>query len=323
MGTRLTTTAKKAAPPKETAKERRIREAKEAAAAGASAPARRGEADEPEQGLEELEDAAAAVVPHQAEEPRQIHTPDLDAIELSREAQTSFFTFTKPSANLDPLEQIGMVRRGIARANRGLENGLGQLQKGYVESAGEYLWWATQGSRLRDAGFKSVEKFAEPLGLSKQDVYRLRRAVPVYRIIGDMVEGPLNERTIRELFSTIVNEKGEVAVTPEGEPDVSPERQKNLRDQFTEMKKMGRVNSGGAVAARRLLMLGEATDVIEPELGASSSSKAVDQLAKARRMRRVVDLEVLREAKEEDPQGAKEYADELRRWSEAAAEIVG
>ena len=134
----------------------------------------------------------------------------------------------------------------------------------------------------------------------------------------------LNERTIRELYSTIVDEKGEIAITPDGEPNVAPERAQLLRDQFTEMKRMGRVNSGGAVAARKLLMLGESTYVIEPESGTSpSSSRAAEQLAKARRTRRVVDLEVLREAKEEDPDGAKQYVDELRRSWEAAAEIVG
>jgi hypothetical protein len=228
-----------------------------------------------------------------------------------------------PPEDADPLEKVGIVRRGIARANRGLANGLGRMQKDYVSSAGEYLWWATQGDRLKDAGIKSIEKFAAPLDLGKQDVYRLRRAVPVYRIIGDLVDEPLNERTIRELFSTIVDEKGEIPVTPDGEPDVSPERQKNLREQFTEMKRMGRVNSGGAVAARRLLLLGEATDVIEPEPSTSAPSKAVDQLAKARRTGRILDLETLREANKEDPDEAKRYVEDMRRKYEAAAEIVG
>lgn len=305
---------------KKTAAQRRT-EAALAAAQATDSPARRGEADEPEveQAVEVLADAAQSVVPHQAE--AVVIAPTSDQVVTAAEADNPF-QFVKPPRDADPLEQMGMVRRGIARANRGLANGLGKMQRDYVASAGEYLWWATQGTRLKDAGFKSIEKFAEPLALTKQDVYRLRRAVPVYRIIGDLVEEPLNERTIRELYSTIVNEKGDVAVTQDGEPDVSPERQKNLRDQFTEMKKMGRVNSGGAVAARRLLMLGEATDVIEPELG-STTSKATDQLAKARRTGRILDLETLREANKEDPDEARRYVAEMRRKVEAAEEIVG
>jgi hypothetical protein len=293
--------------------------------------ARRGDdasAKTVETDLQELSEAAEAVVPHQAEEPgqetkKQVYEPGVDQVELNAEAKLSFFTFVKPPEDLDPLEQIGMARRGIARANRGLENGYGALQKGYVESAGEYLWWVTQFDRLKLAGFKSVEKFAEPLGLTKQDVYRLRRAVPVYRIIGDLVEEALNERTIRELFSTIVDEKGEIAVTADGEPDVDPERQKNLRDQFTEMKKMGRVNSGGAKAARRLLLLGEMTGPMEIEPGAEPGPGVVDVLAKARRTNRIVPLEVLRDAKEKDPEAVQQYVKDLKRAYEAAAEIVG
>lgn len=303
--------------------------ARRAAAVAGKPVARRGE--EPEAttteaetvaAIEGLGEAAEAVVPRPAEE-GEVHVPPSHAVVKASE-ENNPFEFIKPPEEADPLEQIGMARRGIARANRGLANGLGRMQRDYVASAGEYLWWATQGTRLKDAGFKSVEKFAEPLGLNKQDVYRLRRAVPVYRIIGDLVDEALNERTIRELYSTIVDEKGEIAITPDGEPNVAPERAQLLRDQFTEMKRMGRVNSGGAVAARKLLMLGESTYVIEPESGTSpSSSRAAEQLAKARRTRRVVDLEVLREAKEEDPDGAKQYVDELRRSWEAAAEIVG
>jgi hypothetical protein len=291
-----------------------------AAAAGAGKPvARRGDG-EPVQEVQELAEAAEAVVIAPAEP--VVHVPAQSAVVKASEEENPFL-FIEPPEDATPLEQMGMVRRGIARANRGLENGLGSMQKGYVGSAGEYLWWATQGTRLKDAGFKSVEKFAAPLDLTKQDVYRLRRAVPVYRIIGDLVEEPLNERTIRELFSTIVDEKGEIPVTPDGQPDVSPDRQKNLRDQFAEMKKMGRVNSGGALAARRLLLLGESTDVIEPEIGAMPHINAREQLAKARRNGRILDLEVLREAKKEDPEGAQQYVDDLRRKYEAAAEIVG
>jgi hypothetical protein len=316
---------KQAAPKKMTAREKRVAQATRSVSATGVAPARRGEADDTlataSAPAEEPTQPAEAVVPRPADE-GEVHVPPSDAVVKASE-ENNPFEFVKPPEDADPFEQIGMARRGIAQANRGLANGLGKLQRDYVASAGEYLWWATQGTRLKDAGFKSIEKFAEPLGLTKQDVYRLRRAVPVYRIIGDMVEEPLNERTIRELFSTIVDEKGEIGVTPDGEPDVSPERQKNLRDQFTEMKKMGRVNSGGAVAARRLLMLGEATDVITPEPGSSVTSKAVEQLAKARRTNRIIDLEVLREAKEEDPDEAKQYVEDLRRRYEAAAEIVG
>ncbi|MFD8656164.1 hypothetical protein [Streptomyces mirabilis] len=291
-----------------------------------TSPARRGEDDD------ELTEAAAAAasapaeaepetqVPHQVD--KKVHEPSLDAVELSTEATAEFFTFDKPSPDLDPLEQMGAARRGIVRANRGLDNGLGALQKGYVSSAGEYLWWATQFTRLKDAGFSSIERFAGQLGMTKQDVYRLRRAVPVYRIIGHLVDEALNERTIRELFTTIVDEKGEIPVTPDGEPNVSPERQKNLLEQFAEMKKMGRVNSGGAIAARRLLMLGEQTGAIEIEPGTEPGPGVVDQLAKARRTNRIVSLEVLREAKEKDPEAAKRYVDELRRAADAAAEIL-
>lgn len=309
-------------PNKETPAEKRRRLAREAAVAGSGSPARRGEEDDPTitSDVEELVAAAEAVVPRPAEE-GEVHVPRPEAV-LKASEEANPFEFVRPPEDADPLEQVGMVRRGIARANRGLTNGLGSLQKGYVASAGEYLWWVTQGNRLKNAGFKSVEKFAEPLGLTKQDVYRLRRAVPVYRVIGDMVDEPLNERTIRELYTTLTDDKGDLPVTPDGDPAPAPERAALLREQFAEMKKMGRVNSGGAVAARKLLMLGQDLDVIEPESG-TPSTRASEVLAKALRTRRVVDLEVLREAKEEDPDAAKQYVDDLRKAWEAAAEIVG
>lgn len=292
---------------KPTAAEKRVAAAIAAAEATKDTPARRGESDDDELAplpVEVPEEAAVAPV---------VHVPPQSAVVKSSEEENPF-QYVEPPEDADPLEQIGMVRRGIARANRGLANGLGRMQRDYILSAGEYLWWATQGTRLRDAGFKSVEKFAEPLGLTKQDVYRLRRAVPVYRVIGDLVEEALNERTIRELYQTLTNERGDLEVTSE--------RQENLRQQFAEMKRMGRVNSGGAVAARKLLMLGEATDVIEAESG-SSKPGVLEQFTKARRTRRIVDLELLRDAKSEDPTAAREYVDELRRFYEAAAEIVG
>ncbi|MFJ4902851.1 hypothetical protein [Streptomyces sp. NPDC088727] len=319
---RLEPTAKKKTATKKTAAQQRAERAL-AASQASSALARRGEGDDT---LTEAATAAASA-PSEVSEPaepakQEAYIPHQDAIVKASE-EGSPFQFVKPSPGDDPLTQMGAARRGIARANRGLANGLGALQRDYVASAGEYLWWATQGSRLKDAGFKSIEKFAEPLDLTKQDVYRLRRAVPIYRIIGDMVGEALNERTIRELYKTIVDEKGDVAVTEDGEPDVSPERQKDLRAQFDEMKRMGRVNSGGAVAARRLLMLGEQTGPIETEPGGEQRPGAVDQVTKARRTNRILPLEVLREAKDMDPEAAQGYVNDLRRAWESAAEIVG
>ncbi|MFI0967060.1 hypothetical protein ACH4S8_37600 [Streptomyces sp. NPDC021080] len=319
---RVEAPATKKTAPKLTTRERRVQQATAGVTASEVAPARRGE---PDDALTEAATAAASApaeveVPHQADE--AVHVPALEAITKASEEENPF-EFIRPSPDADPLEQIGAARRGIARANRGLENGLGQLQQGYIGSAGEYLWWVTQGTRLRDAGFKSVAKFGEPLGLSAQDIYRLRRAVPIYRILGDMLDGALNERTIRELYSTIVDEKGEIPVTPDGEPDVSPARQQLLREQFAEMKRMGKVTSAGAVAARRVLMLGKDTEIIEIETGSETGPSVVDQLSKARRTNRILPLEVLRDAKEKDPEAVKQYVDELRRAWEAAAEIAG
>jgi hypothetical protein len=312
-----------AAKPKKTAAEKRAESAL-AASRATSTNARRGEDDD---ALTEAATAAASApavvepeVPHQAEP--VVHVPSPDAVMKASE-EGNPFEFIKPSPDADILEAVGAARRGIARANRGLENGLGQLQLGYVKSAGEYLWWVTQGTRLKDAGFKSVAKFGEPLGLSTQDIYRLRRAVPVHRILHDMIDGALNERTIRELYSTIVDEKGEIPLTEDGEPDVSPERQKLLREQFAEMKRMGKITSAGAVAARRVLMLGRDTEVIEIEPGGEAGPSVVDQLSKARRTNRILPLEVLRDAKEKDPEAVKQYVEELRRAWEAAAEIAG
>jgi hypothetical protein len=318
--------AKKTAEKKPTARQRRIQQATASVTTSEVAPARRGEQEEPEVELQQLEEAAAAVVPHQADVPatpsRSVLTPTADQVVTAGEEENPF-EFVKPSEDLDPLEQVGLARRGIARANRGLENGLGRLQKGYVTSAGEYLWWVTQGTRLKDAGFKSVARFGEALGLSTQDIYRLRRAVPIHRIIGDMIDGALNERTYRELYTTIVDEKGEIPVTEDGEPNVSPARQQLLREQFTEMKRLGKITSTGAVEARKLLMLGKDVDIIEIEPGSDQGPGAIDQLAKARRTNRILPLEVLREAKEKDPDAVQQYVEDLKRAYEAAAEIVG
>lgn len=308
--------------PRENAAQKRARQALEAVG-GTSDQARRGEPDD------ELTVAATAAASAPAEEAAaspvvepNVHIPHQDAVVLASE-EANPFEFVRPPADADPLEQVGMARRGIARANLGLEKGLGKLQSEYIQSAGEYLWWVTQGTRLKDAGFKSVEKFAEPLGLTKQDVYRLRRAVPIHRAIGGMMDGALNERTYRELYKTIVDEKGEVPVTADGEPDVSPERQKALREQFALMQKLGKLTSTGAAEARRILMLGNDAGPIEIEPGAESGQGVVETLAKALRTNRIVSLEVLRDVKATDPEAAARYVAELKRSYEAAAEIIG
>lgn len=299
---------------RETTKERRIREIREAAVASASGsvPARRGEDDDVQAAPIPVQPVES--VPHEAAPAAETAVEAVISTVIQPSEEADPFRYVEPPADADPLEQIGLVRRGIARANRGLANGLGAMQKGYVQSAGEYLWWATQGDRLRRAGFRSVEAFAQPLGLTKQDVYRLRRAVPVMRAIGDMIEEALNERTIRELYKTLTNEKDDL--------DATPERCQNLRAQFAEMKSMGRVNSGGAVAARRLLLLGGAADAIEGEPEEAQKPTAMELLNKSWCSQKVVDLEVLRKAKEEDPEAVRRYVSELRERYEAAAQLV-
>ncbi|MEU1824277.1 hypothetical protein ABZ502_17840 [Streptomyces abikoensis] len=322
---------------KESAAEKRAREAREAAAAAAqdASPARRGEddhdLDEPQDlGAASAEDpggdtaeasgngaavgsVSPAEVPHQADavETHRVIAVSPEAVVLTRDTG---FEYTELPEDADPLEHVAHARRGIANANRALTKGMGKLGRDYVLSAGRYLWYATQKGRLKAAGFKSVESFAKPLGLERHDVYRLRKAVPVYEIVGDLVEEPLNERTIRELYKTLTNDKDELELTDA--------RKANLRAQFEEMKKSGRVSSAGAVAARKLLALGDPSEIIESEPGSIQKPPAVEQLNKARKTKRLVDLELLKEVQEEDPDAVKQYVSELKAQYEAAEKLL-
>ncbi len=308
--------------PKETAAARRAREAREAATAAAqdSGPARRGEEDDDldeerrEKALPVLDEAESpAALPHQATgpEPQPASSVGQPAVTLGRERA---FAYTELPEDADPLEHVAHARRGIVNANQALTEGMGKLERNYVLSAGRYLWYATKDGRLKAAGFKSVEAFAEPLGLTRQDVYRLRRAVPVYLVIGDLVEEPLNERTIRELYQTLTNSNNELELTEAREAD--------LRSQFAEMKRSGRVNSAGAIAARKLLMLGDPSKLIESEPEGNSSPPPVEQFTKARKANRLVDLATLKAVREVDPDAVKQYVDQLKEQYEAAARLL-
>lgn len=288
--------------------------AAKAAAAAGKPRARRGEEDEPETALEELPESGTAF-PHQAEPAtRQAVVLQPSQVTLSGES-TNALVYVAPPEDADARDQVAHHRRRIIVANRELTLGMGQLEKSYVLSAGVHFWEATSDNkRLKEAGYKSVDEFAATIDMTKQDVYRVRRAVPVYQVIGDMVEEPLNERTIRALYSTLTNEKKDY--------DPTPERQQNLRLQFDEMRRAGKVNSSGALWARNLLQLGPdaAPMEIEPENG--EPPEALLKLAKARKAGRLVDLELLKEAKEQDQDAVEGYVNELRERYEAAAALL-
>lgn len=302
---------------KSSAAEKRAAAAIEASEATKDAPARRGESDDDEPVIAPPVEAVVEAVagPTKVDPAPAVYVPTQNAIVKASEEEGAL-TYVEPPEDADPLTQIGYARRGIVNANRALTEGLGRLEGSYVLSAGRYLHYATQKGRLRAAGFRSVEAFAASVELTRQDVYRLRKAVPVYEILHDLVTGPLNERTIRELYKTLTNDKEEL--------DVTPERRENLRNQFREMLRTGRVSSGGAAAARRLLALGDATEIIESEPGTVEKPAAVEQLNKVRAARKLAPLELLREVQAEDPEAAKLYLSELReRYEEAASVIEG
>jgi hypothetical protein len=297
------------------ASEKRAQEAAAAAAAAAAedSPARRGEEDE----TSPKEPSLPAQAREPEAEPAASHiAPTVNEVTLGTESESAL-VYTGPPAGADSWERISHAKRAIICANRALTKGMGKLERDYVLSAGRHLWEVTEDKEaLKAVGFKSVEKFAESVELTRQDVYRLRRAVPVYDVIGDLVEEPLNERTIRELCKTLTDDAGNLCWRDET-------RRENLRLQFREMKRSGRISSAGAIAASRLLAVGTAMEAAGPDgQQGTEAPPAVEQLKRAQKSRRLVDLDLLKEVQESDPGLAKGYVDDLRERYEAAARIV-
>ncbi|WP_428957957.1 hypothetical protein [Streptomyces sp. cg35] len=239
-------------------------------------------------------------------------SPETASVTLGRELNAGL-TYMDPPEGADVREQIAHHRRRIMAGNRGLTKGLGHLTRDWVLSAGEHFWAATTDNKaLKTAGYKSVDEFAGSVDMTRDDVYRVRRAVPVYRAIGDLVEEPLNERTVRALYASLTDGK-KYAPTPQ--------RVENIRQQFKEMKTAGKVTSAGAVWARKLLELGPAASIEDSET-AAQRSPAGDKIEKALKARRFVDLDLLKEAKQESPEIAQRYVKELREQYEAAAALL-
>ncbi|MFF7198190.1 hypothetical protein ACFZAM_31340 [Streptomyces sp. NPDC008079] len=292
---------------KMTPAEKRKMLAREAAAATADAPARRGEDDAIPTGVQPKE-----ALPRQASASPGPIEPQLDDVTLGRESHA--FTYIAPPSDADIRDQIAHHRRRIVVGNTALSDAVGRLERDYILSVGRHVWEATSDNKaLKAAGYKSVEAFGETIGLSKQDVYRIRRALPVYEVIADMVEAPLNERTVRVLYGTLTDENNDF--------DPTPERQERLRTQFAQMKLAGKVNSSGAVWARKLLVLGPLADLMEPEPEVEQPD-VVLKLKQAVKSRRLVELDLLQQVKEQNPEAARTYVDQLRERYEAAAALV-
>ncbi|MEU6362272.1 hypothetical protein [Streptomyces albidoflavus] len=297
-------------PKKETPAQKRAREALEAARATQDAPARRGEDDEPQDPPAD----EPPEFPHQAdssgaeaarqEEPSKggIITPAAHQVWLGSENGDLVPAYTELPEDMDPLQQIATAKRGIARANQALTEGMGKLSRDYILSAGQWLWDVTERKTYKAAGHKSVEAFAQSVDLERHDVYRLRKAVPVYRDIHDLVEEPLSIRTIEEIFKVKSRE--------------------GRREQFTQMKRDGRISAAGAIAARKLLALGPATEIIQGAKGESAQAKPVDRLQQAIKARRLVDVDLLAEVKQDDPDAAKSYVARLRESYEDALKVI-
>ncbi|MET7363281.1 hypothetical protein ABZS76_33255 [Streptomyces sp. NPDC005562] len=288
--------------------------ARKAAAAAGKPVARRGEENTPKVSDEDNREGqpVKVEVPHPAEPaesetsgeagpPADVVIPSEDQVVLSRE-EGATFSYTELPEDMDPLQQIAEAKRGIVRANNALTDGMGKLARDYVLSAGQWLWDVTNRKTYKAAGFKSVDSFAKSVSLERHDVYRLRKAVPVYRDIGDLVAEPLGIRVIEEIFKT---------KTTEGR-----------REQYRQMKRAGRISAAGAIAARKLLALGEATEIIQTDKSEDGKPAAVDRLNQALKARRIVDTELLAEVKRDNPSAAQSYLESLRESYEAALKIV-
>lgn len=287
------------ADPKETPAAKRAAAARAAAIATSDAPARRGEEDEPPR----LRVAEPIVVPQQASAATVVE-PGVAVVTLGSEAVNPL-RYEEIPPDVSDLEWIAFAQRKIITANRAVDRALGLVAKNYVLSAGRYLWEASKNGKYKAAGHKSIDGFAASLDMDRRDVYRLRDAYPVYAAIGDLVEEPLNERTIRELA---------IAVRQSVE---------SCRLVFAEMKRSGRISSAGAIAARRLLAAGDPSEIIAHEPQSLEAPPAVDRLNKARKDGRLVDVAVLKEAHEADPKTAQMYVDELRAKYEEARSAIG
>lgn len=295
MGQRLATPAKKAAPPKETAKERRIREAREAASAGSSAPARRGEADEPEAELQALEESATAAVPHPATPAEsQVGSAPLEGVVHPREPDDPFEYVPAPEDS-DDLQHLAHAARQIKKIGEAAGEKFARLEANYWILTGRWLAEVQAKGSYKAGGHKSVDAFAKSIDMERHTYYRAIKHHVVYTALGDRLTAPLAQNLVDQLYSL-----------GKDDPDL-------LRAKYDELAAKGEVTVAAVKNLRRLMAASEEAAKQPKEITARQPRPMTERLKEARATGRL-DLGLVQElVRSGDRQSAQEYIDDMRK----------
>ncbi|MGW7100381.1 hypothetical protein [Streptomyces sp. NPDC054838] len=301
MGQRLNTTSKSS---KETAAQKRARIAAEAAAGSVDNSSRRGESDD--DGAPDPEPTnfdSGTLVPHQGETRSEPLVGPVQTLAERLAVEADPFSYVPAPADANDLDHAAHAARQITRADRGARENFGYLQRRYTMIVGRWLSEVAERKSYKAVGHKSVEKFAESLGIDRKEYYRFIEGFLVFDALGNMVEEPLGINTIEQL-----------AITVRRNPE-------EARLQFAKMKEEGRVSAAGAKAVRKLLWGGEGKAIERAKPAPKELPPAIDRLQAAKAEGRI-DLDLLKEVASNDPDSALAYIEEMRERLDAAEELV-
>ncbi|MFD7835588.1 hypothetical protein [Streptomyces sp. NPDC059761] len=288
--------------------EKRIAAAKATATAVKPAGARRGEAQSEEQAKEAdkaAPKAAEAALPHPTQSPDSgkvkegiVHT----VAEIAAVAADPFAYVPAPTDASD-LDHVAHAARQILRADQAAVTAVGNVQARYTKLVGGWLKEVAERKSYKDAGHKSVEKFAASIGIDRKEYYRFIEGFAVFDAIGDMVEEPLGINTIEQLAIT------------------ARQSREDVRAQFAKMKEAGRVSAASAKAVRQLLWGSENKAIERTKPEPKELPPAIDRLQAAKAEGRI-DLDLLKEVASNDRDSALAYIEDMRDRLKAAEDLL-
>ncbi|MGW9067896.1 hypothetical protein ACWGQT_00390 [Streptomyces yangpuensis] len=291
-------------PKKPTDAEKRIEKAKAAATAMKPASARRGESQE-EQAKEPDTAApkAEAALPHQPQSPDngRVEGILISPAEIAAVAADPFAYVPAPE-NATDLDHVAHAARQIITADRAAMGAVGNVQVRHTMLVGGWLAEVAARRSYKEAGHKSVEKFAVSLGIDRKQYYRLIEGYAVFGAIGDMVDAPLGINTIEQLAKTARRSREDV------------------RAQFAKMKEEGLVTAAGAKAAHALLWPEEKV-IRQAKPVPKELPAAIDRLQAAKAEGRI-DLDLLKEVASNDRDSALAYIEDMRERLKAAEDLL-
>lgn len=308
------------------AAQKRAERARQGRAAGRSNPSR-GETVSPEDDVETGGGGAAShepeVEPDGTDVPGQpdgssatvtvpTQTPQ-QSVTLGREADEGLTYKARPKG-ASREEWLQHVTRGISLANAAAEKQGAKLQEDYVLSAGRYCHDLIENKLHKEAGYSSVDVYAKQvLKMSRDDVYRLAGAVPVYQSLKGLLDGPLDKTQVAELGK---------AYRGGGKERPEEEKQAACRLLWEQSMRNGDTSSRGIARTRQALALGSMRDL---ELKDPKPVSAPPPRAVVRKVERVLtsDLDAFRKLVDEDPEAAKAHVDKVGEHYQALQEALG